>query len=49
MRDTMKSELERHFGNLVTIDGYGIATYLDPRYKAKFFSNNNELNQKLHK
>ena len=34
----MKSELVKRFSTLENDDLYCFATYLDPRYKAKFFS-----------
>lgn len=37
MRDIMKSELANRFSCLENNDLYTISTYLDPRYKGKFF------------
>ena len=38
MKHTMRIELDKRFKGLENEDIYRIATYLDPRYKGKFFS-----------
>ena len=35
---TMRAELDRRFAGIESTDIYRHATYLDPRYKSKFFS-----------
>ncbi|XP_071536856.1 zinc finger BED domain-containing protein 4 [Panulirus ornatus] len=38
MKQTMRSDIEKRFSRLESEDVYRVATYLDPRYKSKFFS-----------
>ncbi|XP_064078440.1 zinc finger BED domain-containing protein 4-like [Macrobrachium nipponense] len=38
MKITMRAELDRRFAGIESTDIYRLATYLDPRYKSKFFS-----------
>src|SRR5678815_6073688 len=39
IRDRIKLGLEKRFGSVEINDVHTIATYLDPRYKGKFFCN----------
>lgn len=45
LRTTMKAEIEKRFAGLEMDNNYRVATYLDPRYKAKFFSSSHIAEQ----
>lgn len=38
MKETMKADIAKRFAGLEIDNNYRVATYLDPRYKGKFFS-----------
>lgn len=45
MKETLRTELNRRFNALETVQAYTVATYLDPRYKGKVFTNDEIVEQ----
>ncbi|MPD04930.1 Zinc finger BED domain-containing protein 4 [Portunus trituberculatus] len=45
MKEAMRADVEKRFSSIENEDLYRIATYIDPRYKSKFFSSSHVTHQ----